>query len=303
MTQTYAIHELLPYVNWTFFFIPWGIKARYAVIEEILAAHDCPACRENWIASFSTEEERAEAREALRLYTDAQVYLRRLEADGVRTHCVFELFPAYSEGDDIVAIRPDGTSLVLPFLRQQHGDPARPHLCLSDYIGPRGYTDPERVGDHLGGFATTVDVPSPSEDPYEQMLIQVLLDRLAEAAAEKLHQDIRIRFWGFAPEEQLDKAALLAEQYQGIRPAVGYPSIPDQSFNFLLYELIPMKEIGISLTENGMMYPHASVSGLIFSHPAARYFAVGAVSDEQLADYAARRGTTLEKMRKFVPRS
>ena len=161
------------------------------------------------------------------------------------------------------------------------------------------------MADCLGAFAVSVDtVPELDnpDDPYERMLIQVLLDRMAEAATERFHQDIRTTHWGYAPHEALTQADLLAERYQGIRPAVGYPSIPDQSFNFLLRDLIPLDSVGISLTENGMMRPHASVSGLVFAHPASHYFAIGQVSDEQLSDYARRRGTTLEQMRKFVPK-
>lgn len=299
----YKIHELLPYVNWVFFYFAWSLKAKYAAVAEVLTTHDCPACRENWINSFATPEEQNEAREAMRLYLDAQDRLRQLELDGVMAHCLFELLPAYSEGDNIWVTRADGSSLCLPFLRQQHTQTERPNLCLSDFIAPKGYNDPSRTADCIGGFSTTVDDVADLEDPYERMLIQTLLDRLAEAAAEKLHQAVRTEYWGYVPDEKLTKAELLAEKYQGIRPAVGYPSIPDQSFNFLLYELIPMREIGVTLTENGMMAPHASVSGLMFAHPQAHYFAIGAVSDEQLTDYAARRGTTLEKMRKFVPKS
>lgn len=301
MIHHYQLHELTPYVNWVFFYFAWGIKAKYATCTSIVDQHDCPACRQQWIASFATEEEKTQAQEALRLYDDARQRLRQLETQGIQAHCTFVLLPAYSQGDNIVVTRSDGTSITLPFMRQQHTDPNRPNLCLSDFIAPEGYDDPQHVADCLGFFSTTVDDVADLSDPYERMLVQTLLDRMAEAAAEKWHEEIRRKHWGYAPNEQLSITDLLAEKYQGIRPAVGYPSIPDQSFNFLLYEVAPMREIGVKLTENGMMIPHASVSGLLFAHPQAHYFAIGTVSDEQLSDYAQRRGTTLQTMRKYVP--
>lgn len=304
MLVHYALHQLTDYVNWTFFLFAWNIKPKFATVADVLATHDCPACREGWISGFP-EEEQAEARETLRLYLDAQDRLRRLDEAGIKVHALFRRFPAYSEGDNIIVTHPDGSTLTLPFLRQQHQQTDRPNLCLSDFIAPKGYVDADHVADYLGAFAVSVDtVPELDnpDDPYERMLIQVLLDRMAEAATERFHQDIRTTHWGYAPHETLTQADLLAERYQGIRPAVGYPSIPDQSFNFLLRDLIPLDSVGISLTENGMMRPHASVSGLVFAHPASHYFAIGQVSDEQLSDYARRRGTTLEQMLKFVPK-
>ena len=127
-------------------------------------------------------------------------------------------------------------------------------------------------------------------DEYSALLMKSVLDRLAEAAAEWLHEKIRKTYWGFAFDEKLTIPELFAGKYQGIRPAVGYPSIPDQSINFLLHDMLSSNEIGISLTENGVMYPNASVSGFLFSHPQSRYFAVSPISNEQLEDYARRRG-------------
>ena len=128
-----------------------------------------------------------------------------------------------------------------------------------------------------------------AEDDYKRMLAQTLSDRLAEATAEKLHEDVRKKLWGYAPDENLSVKDLHNEKYQGIRPAVGYPSLPDQSINFLLDELLDMKQIGISLTENGM-----------FAHPASRYFSIGKIGEDQLADYAARRGMSIEETKKFL---
>ena len=138
------------------------------------------------------------------------------------------------------------------------------------------------------------------KDPYKHLLVQPLSDRLAEAATEKMHEYVRKEVWGYAKEENLTIPELLVEKYQGIRPAVGYPSLPDQSINFLLNELLDMRQIGISLTENGAMYPHASVCGLMFAHPASEYFSVGKIGEDQLLNYATRRGKSVEEMRKFL---
>lgn len=303
MIKSYHLHELLPYVNWVFFFYAWNIKPKYAVVKEVLESHDCPACRENWIKSFKTEKSQNEAREAMRLYLDAQKKIRQLETQGHQSHAVFELLPAYAEGDNIIVRKSNGEMATLPFLRQQHTDASRPNMCLADFIAPQGYDDPQHVADRLGFFATSVDAPTDTDDPYERMLVQTILDRMAEATAERLHEEIRKELWGFAPDENLSIADMLNEKYQSIRPAVGYPSIPDQSFNFVLYDTFDMAGAGIQLTETGMMIPHAAVSGLIFAHPKAKYFAIGNFSDEQLADYAQRRKMSVDALRKFVYRS
>ena len=174
-----------------------------------------------------------------------------------------------------------------------------PFLCLSDFIRPLS----SGVPDTIGLFASSVSAESEGyykDDPYKHLLVQTLTDRLAEAATEKMHEYVRKTVWGYAPDESLSIPDLLVEKYQGIRPAVGYPSLPDQSVNFILDELLDMKQIGITLTENGAMYPHASVCGLMFSHPQSRYFAVGKIGEDQLEDYACRRGKPIEEMRKFL---
>ena len=152
-------------------------------------------------------------------------------------------------------------------------------------------------------FATTVDAGLETDfrnDPYEKMMMQLLADRLAEATAERMHEQVRKRYWGYAPDEQLSIGDMLCERWQGIRPAVGYPSLPDTSLNFVIDRLIGMQQIGIRLTESGAMKPHASVSGLMMAHPEARYFTVGMIGDDQLADYARRRGVPVGLMRKFL---
>lgn len=289
MIRHYRIHEVSGYINWIYFFHAWGFQPRYAAIAHI---HGCDACRALWLANFP-EDERAKAAEAMQLFKEANRMLTRLDED-FRTHAVFRLMDANSEENDIWL-----EDTRFPFLRQQTAKEGEPYLCLSDFVRPRsgGMTD------QVGLFATTVDAEVESlypDDSYQHLLVQTLADRLAEATAEKLHETVRKEVWGYAPDEDLTIRQLHDEKYQGIRPAVGYPSLPDQSVNFLLDELLDMKQIGIRLTENGMMQPHASVSGLMFAHPASRYFGVGKIDEQQLNDYAARRGLPLDEMRKYL---
>ena len=181
-------------------------------------------------------------------------------------------------------------------LRQQHPDADGFCLCLADFLRPIQ----QGKKDRMGVFATSVRCTQPTGDDYSSLLIQTLCDRLAEAAAERLHQQVRTTLWGYAPQEQLTMDELHAEKFQGIRPAVGYPSLPDVSINFLIDRLISFESIGVTLTEHGMMQPHASVSGLMFSHPKAHYFSIGEISEEQLQDYARRRNLPADALRKYL---
>ena len=259
---TYNISEIVPYINWAYFFYAWSMngKAKDAQLE---------------------------------LRSEAEKLLADMEGR-YHTRAVFALCEANSEGDDIII---NGTRV--PMLRQQKVIPGKPNLCLADFIRPAS----SGIKDTIGLFATSVDAAFTSNneaDPYQRMLSQTLADRLAEATAEKFHEDVRKKYWGYAADEQLTIKDLLAERYQGIRPAVGYPSIPDTSMNFLLYELLDMKGIGINLTESGMMVPHASVSGFMFAHPQSRYFDLGKIDDDQLEDYARRRNKPVEELRKYL---
>jgi cobalamin-dependent methionine synthase I len=189
-------------------------------------------------------------------------------------------------------------------LRQQQGE--SPFLCLSDFISPQNISLTSHLlplTSKLGIFATSVSHGLETDfdaDPYQKMMAQLLADRLAEAAAERMHEQVRKDIWGYAKDEQLTIPEMLVEKFQGIRPAVGYPSLPDTSLNFVLDELIDMKQIGICLTESGAMKPHASVSGLMMAHPQARYFNLGKIGEDQLQDYARRRGLPVEVCRKFL---
>lgn len=300
-TLTYRIHEVAPYINWIYFFHAWGFPPRFATVSRI---HGCEACRASWSAEFP-EKERARATEAMQLFKDANRMLARLDG-AFRTHARFGLYPAFSDGDDLLLTDPEqeGRTLRLALLRQQHATkPDGPYLCLSDFVRPLS----QGIPDTVGVFAATVDAgmehlyeTGAHADDFKHLLAQTLSDRLAEASAEKMHQEVRTAYWGYAKDERLSVEDLLVEKFAGIRPAVGYPSLPDQSVNFLLSEWLDFPGIGIRLTENGAMTPHASVSGLMLSHPAARYFAVGRIGEDQLEDYARRRGLPVETMRKFL---
>ena len=289
MIKHYRIHEVSEYINWIYFFHAWGFQPRYAAIANI---HGCDACRALWLANFP-ENERAKAAEAMQLFKEANRMLARLDKD-YQTHAIFRLMEANSEENDIWL-----EGVRFPLLRQQTVKEGEPYLCLSDFIRPLS----SGIKDRIGLFATSVDADMQNlfpDDNYQQLLVQTLADRLAEATAEKMHETVRKEIWAYAPDEDLSIRQLHNEEYQGIRPAVGYPSLPDQSVNFLLDELLDMQQIGIRLTENGMMQPHASVSGLMFAHPASRYFSIGKIDEQQLNDYAIRRGISPDEMRKFL---
>ena len=268
------------------------MEPRFAAIADV---HNCPSCRASWVASFP-QEEQPKAREAMKLYDEAIEQLR-LWADETLCHGLFLLADARSEGDDIII----DNKVRIPFLRQQHMGRSGYTLCLSDFIR-EGHSEQNSkdIANTIGVFATTVNLPSEAQSSTFDFQFSTLSDRLAEATAEKMHEEIRKHHWGYAKDEQLTMQELHAEKFQGIRPAVGYPSLPDQSINFILDDLLDMKQIGITLTENGMMQPHASVSGMIFAHPASRYFSVGKIDETQLEDYARRRNLPLETMKKYL---
>lgn len=258
---TYSIADIIPYINWPYFYFAWQIKNKM---------------------------------EQQRLRSEAETILHKLN-DHYHTYGLFSLLDANSDGDDILV-----GDIRIPMLRQQRVlQNDKPSVCLSDFIRPLS----SGIKDKIGIFATTVDVGLETDfahDDYQKMMVQLLADRLAEATAEKMHQEIRKIYWGYAPDENLSMAALLLEHYQGIRPAIGYPSLPDTSVNFIIDQILSLHDIGIRLTESGAMKPHASVSGFMFSHPKAFYFALGKIGEDQLHDYALRRGIPVELMRKFL---
>lgn len=242
------------------------------------------------------------------------VLLQTLARDS-EAEAIFELFDCWADGDDIVLFKPNACqciqciqnpqiAAVLPMLRQQHPDKDGFCWCLSDFIRTKEQVchsaalHPQiKSYDKIGVFATTFKASPSAElptDPYSQMLLQTLSDRLAEAAAERLHEQVRKLYWGYAKDENLTPDQLFKCQYSGIRPAIGYPCMPDVSLNFTLNELLHFKDIGISLTEHAMMQPHASISGLMIAHPKARYFSIGEIGEDQWLDYSRRRGIDIK---------
>ena len=272
MNKTYNISELTPFINWLYFYHAWGLSGK------------------------PREDKEKMKQEALQMLASWE--------EKYHTHAIFRLFEVCSEGDDLIFFLSE-KKLRFPMLRQQHPSaPGEPNLCLADFIRPLS----QGIRDLVGVFCTSVDgtiIDEYRHDDYLNMMAQTLCDRLAEATAEKLHEEVRRdrAYWGYAPDENLTIEQQHREEYQGIRPAIGYPSLPDTSANFLIDQLIDMKQAGIRLTETGMMTPHASVSGLMFSHPKARYFELGKIGDDQLRDYARRRGVPVELMRRFLQSS
>ena len=292
------LETIIPYIHWTFFFTAWKLNGRFA---ELTQLHDCEGCRSSWLAGF-TGAEREKAEEAIHLYQDAKELLAQLVEQRV-DYCraVYGFFPAYSEVDTIWM-----NQVALPVLRQQVKREDNTYKSLADYVMPQscGRTD------YVGAFAVTGGAGAESlhasfeaeGDTYRAMLLQTLTDRLAEATAEYLHEQVRKQFWGYVPDEQLSLADLFRVKYKGIRPAVGYPSLPDQCLNFTLDRLLDFSQIGIGLTENGAMTPTAAVSGLYLAHPDSSYFMVGSIDQEQLQDYAYRRHLPLEEVRRLLSR-
>lgn len=299
-TLTYHIHSVMPYINWIYFFHAWGFPPRFAAIADI---HGCDSCRASWLTTFP-EAERRRAAEAMQLHKDALRMLNQLDED-FQTHVRFGLYEANADGNDLLLfdeIRQ--RSLRLPLLRQQHVQHAGdPYLCLSDFVRPVRSGERDIVGVFAGTVAPEIEhlyEEGDHADDFKHLLCQTLADRLAEASVEKMHEEIRQHYWGYSPDEQFTMKELFLEAYSGIRPAVGYPSLPDQSTNFDLDAWLDFSAIGIRLTETGAMLPHASVSGLILAHPQARYFAVGKIGEDQLADYARRKGKSPDEIRKYL---
>lgn len=314
-TLTYDTATLVPYIDWVYFLHAWGFPPRFASVARV---HECAACRNAWIATMP-EEDRLRAAEIIKLYDDARETLQQMADAKVVAKARVGLFPAWSEDEDIILVTSTG-DVRLNLLRQQHpASKGKPNYCLADFIAPRVVSRYDEVcfpmtdaqgtqadgllhASAIGVFAATVHAEQMTEsgDDYNALMTETLSQRLAEACVEKMHEVVRKEIWGYAQAEHLAIADILAEKYVGLRPAVGYPSLPDLSLNFDLDGVIDFGEIGISLTENGMMSPQASVSGLLFAHPLAQHFAVGKIGDDQLADYASRRGQTLADIRRYL---
>jgi 5-methyltetrahydrofolate--homocysteine methyltransferase len=305
------ITKVIPYINWTFFFNAWKLSGSYGELTEL---HDCEGCRHGWIINHP-QEEQAKAKEALKLYDDARRVLYKLvsvdsrdntvntKTDKQKTptccEAIYGFLPAASVGDDIRI-----GNEIFPTLRQQTPNDKGHCLSLADYVIPES----DGREDYIGLFAVTSGKCVESlrnkyeseGDSYNLMILQTLSDRLAEASAEYLHEKVRKEYWGYAPDENLSIKEMFKAHYQGIRPAIGYPSLPDQGLIFKLDKLLNMSDIGINLTENGAMTPTSSIAGLYFLHPESSYFMIGQITEEQLQDYAHRSGVTTDNLKKFL---
>ena len=214
---------------------------------------------------------------------------------------VVGLWPCAREQDDVIIHLDSEDHVRVPFLRQQiKKREGRANMCLADFI--------DVDGDWIGGFAVGIHGIDPhiarfkaEHDDYQDILLKALADRFAEAFAERLHQHVRQTLWGYAPGEQLTNEALIKEEYRGIRPAPGYPACPDHSLKPILFDLLgATASTGITLTESQAMLPTAAVSGFYFGHPDAEYFGVARIGEDQVSDYAARRGDDVEATRRWL---
>ncbi len=274
-TFTISIADARRYINWRAFFAAWKLDASFASLTRI---DGCDHCRAQWLAAIP-QEQRAKAAEAMQLWKDATAALnyleRTIDTDGITARIA--LLPAGSRGDDII-YRHEETDYTLPTPRQL--SPDSECIALADYIRP---IDADGVlNDWIGLFAVTTGKAIESiiarakagEDDYKAILYQSIADRLAEAATEIAHKHVRQVLWGYETEPQENPDNLLRQYYRGIRPAIGYPSLPDQSLVFLADKVLNYSDLGISLTENGAMQPVASTTGYIFAHPDSRYFTI-----------------------------
>jgi 5-methyltetrahydrofolate--homocysteine methyltransferase len=281
-----SLRDLAKYIDWTFFFSAWELKGRFPGILQ--------------------HPQYGEA--ARKLYEEAQALLTRIIDEQLLTvRGSYAFWPAHAEGDDIVLFKDDSRRAELarfPMLRQQEIQPdQRPNLSLADFIAPRE----SGVPDYLGMFAITAGLGADTlvrqfeqdHDDYNAIMVKALADRLAEASAEYLHAQAR-KDWGYGDREHLSLDDLLSEKFRGIRPAYGYPACPDHSEKFKLFDLLEAPAQGITLTEHAAMLPAASVSGLYFSHPQAKYFNVGRLGRDQIESYAKRKRMEIEAVEKWL---
>ena len=282
-----GIDALRHYIDWTPFFMTWSLAGKYPRI-----LHD-----------------EVVGEEAKRLFADANAMLDRLSAHKSLTpRGVVGIFPANRVGDDIEIYRDESRREVIAVshhLRQQTEKSDFPNYCLADYVAPKG----SGKADYLGAFAVTggleedalAEAYDAQHDDYNKIMVKAVADRLAEAFAEYLHERVRKVIWGFAPHENLSNDELIRENYQGIRPAPGYPACPEHTEKATIWQLLDVEaHTGMKLTESFAMWPGASVSGWYFSHPESRYFAVAQIQRDQVEDYAARKGMTVSEVERWL---
>jgi 5-methyltetrahydrofolate--homocysteine methyltransferase len=287
----YPLAELLPYIDWMPFFHAWEFAGKFPDILEDAVVGEA----------------------ASGLYADATRMLRQLiEEKWLKARAVVGFFAANSSGEDDITVYADESRQAvkarLHHLRQQKSKPQnQPQSCLADFVAPIG----SGRADYIGAFAVTAGIGidehvarfEAAHDDYSSIMLKALADRLAEALAERMHERVRRELWGYAPHERLEGNELIREQYQGIRPAPGYPACPEHTEKATLWQLLdPQKNAGIRLTESFAMFPTAAVSGFYFSHPEAHYFGVGQIDRDQVASYAQRKGwTRVEAERWLAP--
>jgi len=285
--RTFDIADLVPVIDWTPFFQTWELKGRFPAILQ--------------------DEKQGEAARAL--WDDAQAMLKRIvEERWFNPKAVIGFWPANAVGDDIRLYTGESRQEKLATfhgLRQQLSKrDGKPNMCLSDFVAPEGMAP-----DYIGAFAVTAGAEEErisekfarDNDDYRSIMVKALADRFAEAFAERMHQLVRKEFWGYAPDETFSNDELIREEYQGIRPAPGYPAQPDHTEKETLFRLLEAeRRVGVKLTESYAMWPGSSVSGLYFSHPEAYYFGVAKVERDQVEDYAARKGLTIEEVERWL---
>ena len=284
----FPLTELRKYIDWTFFFITWGLKGHYPKIFE--------------------DTEQGEA--AKKLYTEANEFLDEIiEKKMLQANAVFGIWAANANSDDVILYEDESKQIEAGrfyHLRQQEKKKeGLANFCLADFVAPvdSGKTD------YCGGFATTAGIGiekwkdefRKDNNDYKAIMLEALADRLSEAFAEWLHEAVRKNYWGYAPDENLSNEDLLKINYQGIRPAIGYPACPEHSEKENLFNLLNAEEVGITLTEHFAMYPNASVSGQFFAHPDSRYFSLEKVGKDQVEDYAGRKNVGTDFIEKFLP--
>jgi len=287
--EDYDLEELSQYIDWTPFFQSWELAGRFPRIldDEIVGE------------------------EARKLFEDAKLMLRDIiDNKKLRARGVIGLFPANSRNADDIEIYTDDTRdqvrMRVHHLRQQTQKvEGRYNHCLGDYVAPHD----SGIDDYIGAFAVTAGIGidkmiaeyEADHDDYHSIMVKALADRLAEAFAECMHKRVRTEFWGYAADENLDNDALIREQYQGIRPAPGYPACPDHTEKALLWELLDVEHnAGMTLTDSFAMLPTAAVSGWYFSHPEARYFGVAKIGEDQVESYAKRKGMSMDEAERWL---
>ncbi|MFP4024646.1 MAG: methionine synthase [Thiohalospira sp.] len=282
--ENYPLKNLVKYIDWTFFFHAWDLSGRYpAIFEDPVKGH-----------------------EAKKLFDEAHQMLDRIiKKNMLQANAAFGFYPANADGDDIIIYNENGNQefVRLPMIRNQRVKPENePNICLSDFIIPLK----QKKKDYIGLFALTAGIGAEqwvqkfkeAGNDYDAIMLKILADRLAEAFAEMLHEKVRREYWGYAINEKLSYDDLLHERYRGIRPAIGYPSLPDHTLKKPVFDLLKANEIGIELTENFMMKPPASVCGFYLAHSESKYFNVQKIGKDQVSDYAIRAGISIEEAEK-----